>query len=83
MLSAVLEGRRSKYLMMNAPDERLPDLRALLPSLAAPSVIPLAEPGLIAIHTVVGADDVWQLLPRLKRAGASGILVLPIEKMIG
>ncbi len=82
MLGAVLEGRRRKYLMMNAPQERLPELEALLPGLESPSVIPLAHPGMIAIHAVVGADDVWGLLPRLKAAGASGILVLPIEKLV-
>jgi ATP phosphoribosyltransferase len=82
MLGAVLEGRRRKYVMMNAPAERLAELEALLPGLAGPSVIPLAHAGMIAIHAVVGADDVWALLPRLKSAGASGILVLPIEKLI-
>ena len=82
MLGAVLEGRRRKYLMMNAPADRLGDLEALLPGLAGPSVIPLAHAGMIAIHAVVGADDVWTLLPRLKSAGATGILVLPIEKLI-
>jgi ATP phosphoribosyltransferase len=82
MLGAVLEGRRRKYVMMNAPAERLAQLEALLPGLESPSVIPLAHPGMIAIHAVVGADDVWGLLPRLKAAGASGILVLPIEKLV-
>ena len=82
MLSAVLEGRRRKYVMMNAPAESLAELEALLPGLAGPSVIPLAHAGMIAIHAVVDADDVWVLLPRLKDAGASGILVLPIEKLI-
>ena len=82
MLGAVLEGRRRKYVMMNAPADRLGELEALLPGLESPSVIPLAHPGMIAIHAVVGADDVWALLPRLKDAGASGILVLPIEKLI-
>lgn len=82
MLGAVLEGRRRKYVMMNAPAERLGELEALLPGLESPSVIPLAHAGMIAIHAVVGADDVWALLPRLKNAGASGILVLPIEKLI-
>ena len=82
MLGAVLEGRRRKYVMMNAPAERLVELEALLPGLESPSVIPLAHAGMIAIHAVVGADDVWALLPRLKTAGASGILVLPIEKLI-
>jgi ATP phosphoribosyltransferase len=67
---------------MNAPAERLPALEALLPGLESPSIIPLAHAGMIAIHAVVGADDVWRLLPRLKAAGASGILVLPIEKIV-
>ena len=82
MLGAVLAGRRRKYVMMNAPVARLADLEALLPGLESPSVIPLAHAGMIAIHAVVGSDDVWDLLPRLKGAGASGILVLPIEKLI-
>ncbi len=82
MLGAVLEGRRRKYVMMNAPVERLAELEGLLPGLESPSVIPLAHAGMIAIHAVVGADDVWGLLPRLKAAGASGILVLPIEKLV-
>jgi ATP phosphoribosyltransferase len=82
MLGAVLEGRRRKYVMMNAPAERLAELEALLPGLESPSVIPLAHAGMIAIHAVVGSDDVWGLLPRLKAAGATGILVLPIEKLV-
>ncbi|MFL5679991.1 MAG: ATP phosphoribosyltransferase [Chloroflexota bacterium] len=82
MLSAVIAARGRKYLMMNAPAAKLRDLEALLPGLESPSVIPLAHEGMIAIHSVVGSDDVWGLLPRLKAAGASGILVLPIEKII-
>lgn len=82
MLGAVLEGRRRKYVMMNAPADRLAELQALLPGLESPSVIPLAHAGMIAIHAVVGVDDVWGLLPRLRAAGASGILVLPIEKLV-
>ncbi|HEV8489203.1 MAG TPA: ATP phosphoribosyltransferase [Candidatus Limnocylindrales bacterium] len=82
MLSSVIAARGRKYLMMNAPAARLPELERLLPGLESPSIIPLAHEGMIAIHSVVGADDVWGLLPRLKAAGASGILVLPIEKII-
>jgi len=82
MLSAVLAARQRKYLMMNAPAMRLAELEPLLPALESPTVIPLAHEGMIAIHSVVGADDVWGLLPRLKAAGASGILVLPIEKIV-
>ena len=82
MLGAVIAARGRKYLMMNAPAARLGDIEALLPTLESPTVIPLAHTGMIAIHSVVGADDVWGLLPRLKAAGASGILVLPIEKIV-
>jgi ATP phosphoribosyltransferase len=82
MLSAVIAARGRKYLMMNAPAGHLPELEALLPALESPTVIPLAHAGMIAIHSVVGADDVWGLLPRLKAAGATGILVLPIEKIV-
>jgi ATP phosphoribosyltransferase len=82
MLSAVLAARGRKYLMMNAPAAKLGELSALLPGLESPSVIPLTHEGMIAIHAVVDADAVWSLLPRLKSAGASGILVLPIEKLV-
>jgi len=82
MLSAVIAARGRKYLMMNAPARCLDDLQSLLPALESPTVIPLAHAGMIAIHSVVGADEVWSLLPRLKGAGASGILVLPIEKIV-
>src|SRR5450759_2279661 len=82
MLFAVLAARGRKYLMMNAPVSKLAELTGLLPGLESPSVIPLAHEGMIAIHSVVDADAVWGLLPRLKAAGASGILVLPIEKIV-
>jgi ATP phosphoribosyltransferase len=82
MLGSVMAARGRKYLMMNAPSGKLSELQGLLPALESPSVIPLAHAGMIAIHAVVGADEVWGLLPRLKAAGASGILVLPIEKIL-
>jgi ATP phosphoribosyltransferase len=82
MLGSVIAARGRKYLMMNAPMTHLAELESLLPGLESPSVIPLAHEGMIAIHSVVGADEVWGLLPRLKAAGASGILVLPIEKIL-
>ena len=82
MISAVIAARGRKYLMMNAPASHLAELESLLPGLESPSVIPLAHEGMIAIHSVVGADEVWGLLPKLKAAGASGILVLPIEKIV-
>jgi ATP phosphoribosyltransferase len=82
MLSAVIAARGRKYLMMNAPAAHLTELEDLLPALESPTIIPLAHEGMVAIHTVIGSDDVWGLLPRLKAAGASGILVLPIEKIV-
>jgi ATP phosphoribosyltransferase len=82
MLTAVTAARDRKYLMMNAPAARLSELEILLPALESPTVIPLAHEGMLAIHSVVAADEVWGLLPRLKAAGASGILVLPIEKIV-
>ncbi|HEX7950119.1 MAG TPA: ATP phosphoribosyltransferase [Candidatus Limnocylindrales bacterium] len=82
MLSAVIAARGRKYLMLNAPAPKLDEIQQLLPALESPTVIPLVHAGMIAIHSVVGADDVWGLLPRLKAAGASGILVLPIEKIV-
>lgn len=82
MLQSVIAARSKKYLMMNAPADRLQELEDLLPGLESPSVVPLAHAGMIAIHSVVDAAEVWGLLPRLKAAGASGILVLPIEKVV-
>lgn len=82
MLSGVVAARRRRYLMMNATEEALPAIRAVLPSMGAPSVLNLAAEGEIAVHAAVDADDVWSLLPALKRAGASSILVLPVERLV-
>ena len=82
MISGVVAARRRRYVMMNAPATALPEIRALLPGMGAPSVIDLAAPGQIAIHAVVDADEVWNLLAPLKDAGASSILVLPVERLV-
>jgi ATP phosphoribosyltransferase len=82
MIGSVIAARGRKYLMMNAPAACLEEIEAMLPGLESPSVIPLAHTGMIAIHAVVGAEEVWGLLPKLKSVGASGILVLPIEKIV-
>ena len=82
MLESVLEARTRRYLMMNAPRAALAEIERILPGLDSPSVLPLAHEGMVAIHSVVGADDVWGLLPRLRAAGASGILVVPVEKLL-
>ena len=82
MLSGVVAARRRRYLMMNAPESALPAIRELLPGMGSPSVLALADPGQIAVHAAVDADDVWHLLPPLKAAGASSILVLPVERLV-
>lgn len=82
MVSGVVAARRRRYLMMNAPRSALERISELLPGMGAPSVIELAEPGQIAVHAAVDADDVWNLLAPLKAAGASSILVLPVERLI-
>jgi ATP phosphoribosyltransferase len=82
MLAGVVAGRRRRYLMMNAPESALPAIRAVLPSMGAPSVIDLAAEGQIAVHAAVDVDELWNLLSPLKAAGASSILVLPIERLV-
>ena len=68
--------------MMNARAEELATIREILPSMGAPTVLQLANEGEIAIHAAVDVDDVWTLLPALREAGATSILVLPVERLI-
>jgi ATP phosphoribosyltransferase len=82
MLSGVVAARRCRYLMMNAPETALPAIRDLLPGMGSPSVLSLADEGQIAVHAAVDAEDVWHLLAPLKAAGASSILVLPVERLV-
>ena len=81
-VESVLAGRRRRYLLLNAPGETMHVITALIPGLEAPTVIPLAEDGMVAIHSVVERDEVWSLLPRLKAAGGCDILVLPIGQLV-
>ncbi len=82
MLRSVVEARSHRYLMLNAPETALPAIRELV-SPRIPSVLPLAEPGMVAVHALVPAADVWLLLPELEKAGASSILLVPVERMVG
>ena len=82
MLRGVVAARSRRYVMLNASEKDLPAIRGLLPGMGAPSVLPLAEPGQIAVHAAVPADDIWDLLPPLKAAGASSILVVPVERLV-
>ncbi len=81
-LSAVVAARRTRYLVLNAPRDRVDDIADLVPGLRSPTVMPLQEEGMVAIHTTVATDAVWDLLPRLEAAGGQDILVLPIHQMI-
>jgi ATP phosphoribosyltransferase len=80
MLRAVVQARDHRYLMLNAPEAALPAITALV-SPRVPSVLPLAEPGTVAVHALVPAAEIWRLLPELEAAGASSILIVPVERM--
>jgi ATP phosphoribosyltransferase len=79
---SVVDARGARYLMLNAPEGSLEQICALVPGSRAPSVLPLAEPGMVAVHSVIPAADVWRLLPALEAAGASSILLVPLERML-
>ncbi len=82
ILRSVVDARETRYLMLNAPESALAAICELVPGSRAPSVLPLAEPGMVAVHALVPAADVWRLLPRLEAAGGSSILLLPVERML-
>jgi ATP phosphoribosyltransferase len=82
ILRSVVAARSTRYLMLNAPESALAEICELVPGSRAPSVIPLAEPGMVAVHALVPAADVWRLLPRLEKAHASSILLVPVERML-
>ena len=82
VLRSVVDARATRYLMMNAPESALPALCELVPGGRAPTVLALAEPGMVAVHALVPAADVWRLLPQLEAAGASSILLVPVERML-
>ena len=81
-ISAVLASRNSKYILMNVPDEAIPNVLKILPGMKSPTVLPLAEKGWSSLHSVISEDQFWDKIDALKEAGAEGILVVPIEKMV-
>ena len=81
-IQSVLRARQSKYVLLNAPNEKLNEIIALLPGMRSPTVLPLAEEGWSSVHTVINKDKFWEVIQELKKAGAEGILVCPIEKMV-
>lgn len=81
-IDSVQRGQNAKYVVLNAKESDVANIKALLPGMKAPSIMPLAESGWVSIHSVISENDFWDIIEALREAGAQGILVLPIEKMI-
>ena len=81
-LESVQRAKGKKYILLNVPNEKIQDVAALLPGMKSPTVVPLATAGWSSMHSVIEENDFWTVIGKLKKAGAEGILVIPIEKMI-
>ncbi|MCB0309867.1 MAG: ATP phosphoribosyltransferase, partial [Bdellovibrionales bacterium] len=81
-IKAVLAAQLNRYVVLNAPNDRLTQIIDLLPGLKSPSVVPLGSPGWSAVHSVINQNRFWEVLAALQEAGAQGILVMPIEQMV-
>lgn len=81
-IQAVLRSRKSKYILMNVPNDKIQEVSQILPVLKSPTVMPLAEEGWSSVHSVIDEDKFWEVIDQLKEVGAEGILVCPIEKMV-
>lgn len=81
-IKAVKKAQKNKYILLNAPNEQLDQIISLLPGMKSPTVLPLAAEGWSSVHSVLSEDTFWDIIEQLKDAGAEGILVVPIEKMI-
>lgn len=81
-IQAVKKAKNNKYVLLNAPNDKLSEIIALLPGMKSPTVLPLAQPGWSSVHSVLSENQFWEIIEQLKNAGAQGILVVPIEKMI-
>ena len=81
-IQSVLRAKQSKYILLNAPNDRIEAISNILPVLKSPTVLPLAQKGWSSLHSVINAGDFWEVIDQLKAAGAEDILVCPIEKMV-
>ena len=81
-VKSVLRAKKSKYILLNAPNDRIEAISSILPVLKSPTVLPLAQEGWSSLHSVINAGDFWEVIDQLKEAGAEDILVCPIEKMV-
>jgi ATP phosphoribosyltransferase len=81
-IRAVLKAKNSKYILMNVPNENIPKVSSILPVLKSPTILPLAEEGWSSLHSVIDEDKFWDVIDELKNAGAEGILIVPIDKIV-
>lgn len=81
-IRSVKKAKNNKYVLLNAPNEKLESICSLLPGMKSPTILPLAEPGWSSVHSVISEGDFWNVIEKLKANGAQGILIIPIEKMI-
>ncbi len=81
-IESVKKAKKNKYVLLNAPNANLDKIISLLPGMKSPTVVALATPGWSSVHSVIAESDFWDIIEKLKLAGAEGILVVPIEKMI-
>ena len=81
-IQSVLKGRQSKYILLNAPNDKLQDIINVIPGMNSPTVLPLAKEGWSSVHSVLNKNEFWEIIDELKQKGAQGILICPIEKMV-
>ena len=81
-VQSILKGRNSRYVLLNAPNDKLDEIVSILPGMKSPTILPLVHEGWSSIHSVIKQDEFWGVIDELKLAGAEGILVCPIEKMV-
>ncbi len=81
-MNAVQKAKDNKYILLNAPNDKVETISNILPGMKSPTIVPLKEEGWSSIHSVINENDFWEVIEQLKKVGAQGILVMPIEKMI-
>jgi ATP phosphoribosyltransferase len=81
-INAVQAATSNKYVLLNAPNDKVDDIVKILPGMKSPTVLPLADKGWSSIHSVISEKEFWDVIDKLKSNGAQGILIIPIEKMI-
>ncbi|MFT4803713.1 MAG: ATP phosphoribosyltransferase [Psychroserpens sp.] len=81
-LQSVLRGRQSKYVLLNAPNDKIETIVNILPGMNSPTILPLAKEGWSSLHSVINKNEFWEVIDELKKNGAEGILVCPIENMV-